>query len=140
MGSIRQQISIAVGARRVWWGITTQEGLQGWLAKEARVESRDGGRVVLESTGNEGDWGDASGIFHTLRPTRKVELAFDRSANPVFGGTRLSFQIAHDAGETRVSLVHRGTEGLFEDEEEAALLSKAWREALKRLRVLLESE
>lgn len=140
MGSVRQQINIAVGARRVWSSFTTQEGLASWLAEEARVDSRAGGRVVMTQMGIKGELGDASGLFLTLRPTRKVEFSFDRSDNPVFGGSQLAVQIANDAGETRVSLVHRGTGPSFDDEEEAALLSKQWKGALKRLRKLLESQ
>ena len=140
MGSVRQQINIAAGARKVWHSFTTQDGLSRWLAEDVRVDTRAGGRLVLTNAGKGGAWGDATGLFLTLRPTRKIEIAFDRSENQVFGETRLSVQIANDAGETRVSLVHRGASGPFADEEEAALLSKQWREALQSLRTLLESQ
>jgi uncharacterized protein YndB with AHSA1/START domain len=140
MSSVRQQIRIAVGARKVWWSFTTQEGLASWLAEEARVDSRAGGRIVLTKAGLDGELGDASGVFLTLRPTRKIEMSFDRSENPAFCSSTVNIQIANDGGETRVSLVHRGAEGPFEDEEEAALLSKQWKGALKKLRKLLESQ
>ena len=140
MGSVRQQINIAAGARKVWWSFTTQEGLSGWLAKEARSDSRPGGRVVLTDIGEGGELGSVSGVFLTLRPTRKIEMSFDRSDDSIFGGTQLAVQIATDSGETRISLVHRGAGESFEDEEEAALLSKQWKGALKRLRKLLESQ
>ena len=43
MAAIRRHVYIANGARAVWRALTTAEGLEKWLAEEARVDGRKGG-------------------------------------------------------------------------------------------------
>ena len=50
MAAIRRHVYIANGARAVWRALTTSEGLEKWLAEDARVDGRKGGRVVLSGT------------------------------------------------------------------------------------------
>ena len=136
MSSVRQQINIAAAPRTVWAKLTTSEGLTDWLADSARVDSNEGGRLVLTMEGDDGEPVEERGLFHTLRPTRSVEIAFDRAGKGPWAGTRLSVQLARDGDETRVAVVHSG----FPDEEEerTATVDGDWRVALKALRGCLE--
>lgn len=139
MTAIRQQINIARPIRAVWAALTTANGLKSWWADEARVDPRPGGRVVVVTEGDDGEPMEERGILHELRPTRKIEIAWDSNSPALTKGTRLTFQLARDGEETRVSLVHTGR-GVLEDEEAREVLDKDWRRALRTLRDALEGE
>ncbi|NCG20375.1 MAG: hypothetical protein GWP91_15305 [Rhodobacterales bacterium] len=137
MASIRQQINIASPIRAVWRALTTAEGLKSWWADEARVDPREGGRVVVETEDDDGNPLEEIGMFLTFRPTRKVEIAWDTRSPAPSKGTRLSFLVAKDGPETRVSLIHSG-HGILDDEEARTQLDRDWGRALKGLRDALE--
>jgi len=137
MPSIRHQVNIAAAPRAVWRALTTAEGLMSWWVDEARVEARPGGRVVLTSEGDDGEPLEERGIFHELRPTRRIEIAWDSNSPAPTRGSRVQFSIARDGDETRVSLVHSGGEFL-DDEEVRSDFDRTWRQALLGLRSVLE--
>ncbi len=134
MAAIRQQINIAVPVRAVWKALTTDDGLAAWWGEAARIDARDGGRVVL-SLGGEG--GELRGLVHELRPTRTVEIAWDNVGQASAKGTRVTFGLARDGEETRLSVVHSGA-GALDDAEQRAALEESWRKALLKLRTWLE--
>ena len=137
MPAIRQQINIDASPRAVWRALTTSDGLKAWLADEARVDAREGGRIVLTSEDDDGNPVEERGIFHEIRPIRRIEVAWDGNSPAATKGTRIEFQIARDGEETRLSVVHRGG-GVLEDEEARDGLDKGWRQALRALRSALE--
>lgn len=139
MGSVRQQVNIAVGPRRVWRALTTAEGLCGWWATTARVDAREGGRVVIETTNEEGERLERMGLFLAFRPTRRLEIKWDGGVNNDAKGTSVNFHIARDGDETRVNIVQTG-ESITADEEEVASREKAWKATLLSLREALEGE
>lgn len=140
MAAIRHQINVAVPVRTVWKALTTEQGLVSWWANRARVDARAGGRLVLHHTGPEGTPElEERGIFHELRPTRKIEIAWDANSPSPAKGSRITFQLARDGDETRLSLVQSGG-GALEDEEARGLLDEAWRQRLLQLRSALEGE
>jgi uncharacterized protein YndB with AHSA1/START domain len=75
---VREQINVAASPRAVWRAFTTPEGLSGWWADEARVDAREGGRLVLTQEGDEGPVQEGA-IFLSLRPIRRIEIRFDRA-------------------------------------------------------------
>ena len=138
MAAVRQQINIDSTPRTVWAAFTTAEGLTSWWVDEApRVDARKGGRIVVVSEGDDGEPVEESGIFHEVRPTRKIEIAWDQRGKAETAGSRIVIQIARDGDETRVSIVHSGGE-LFDDAEWRGALDKEWKSALKSLRSSLE--
>ena len=137
MASIRQQINIAVPSKRVWDALTSADGWKQWWAEDARLEARSGGRIVLTVEGDDGEPVEERGVFHELRPTRRLEIAWDATSPAKTKGTRLQFVVSRDGDETRVALVHSGG-GILDDEEARAELDKEWRTALKALRSWLE--
>ncbi|MEQ1566248.1 MAG: SRPBCC domain-containing protein [Myxococcota bacterium] len=139
MSAIRQQINIAASQRTVWNAITTADGWKSWWADEARVDPREGGRIVLVSENAEGQPIEERGIFHELRPTRKVEIAWDGNSPSLTRGTRLVFTISRDGEETRLSLVHSGG-GPLEDDAARDRMDKEWRDGLRTLRQSLEGD
>lgn len=139
MSAIRQQINIAASQRTVWNAITTADGWKSWWADEARVDPREGGRIVLVSENAEGQPIEERGIFHELRPTRKVEIAWDGNSPSLTRGTRLVFTISRDGDETRLSLVHSGG-GPLEDDVARDRMDKEWRDGLRTLRQSLEGD
>jgi len=136
MPSIRQQINIAAAPRAVWAKLTTAEGLKEWLADEARANPEQGGRVVIEVEGDEGLTVEERGLFHTLRPTRKLEITWDRNSKGPWADTRLVVQLARDGEETRVAVIHSGFPE--EDAERMEAQDAEWRRSLKALRSTLE--
>ena len=139
MPAIRHQISIAATPKEVWRMLTTAEGLEGWLVDEARMDARAGGRVVWISEGDDGEPMEERGIFHEVRPTRSLEIAWDSTSPAPSKGTRVQFQLARHGGETRVALLHSGG-GFLDDEEQRAGAESNWKAALKSLRSSLEGE
>ena len=73
-----------------------------------------------------------------LRPTRKIEIKWDTGSRAATAGTRITFQLAKDGPETRLSLIHSGG-GVLNDDDARASLSKDWHRALKGLRDALEN-
>lgn len=138
MAAIRQQINIAAPLRAVWNMLVSAEGWKAWWADEARVESRPGGRIVLVSTGSDGNPVEERGIFHEMRPTRKLEIAWDATSPAPTRGTRLQFTFSRDGDETRLALVHSGG-GVLDDEAARDALDREWRDALRSLRQTLET-
>jgi uncharacterized protein YndB with AHSA1/START domain len=137
MAAIRQQINIAAPLRSVWTALTSADGWCSFWADEARVEGREGGRIVLVTQDDEGKPVEERGIFHEFKPTRKLEIAFDATGGSRTKGTRLEFTVSRDKDETRVALVHSGAV-ILEDEALRAALDKEWRDALRALREALE--
>ena len=138
MAAIRQQINIAAPQRSVWNALTTADGWKSWWAEDARLEPREGGRIVLVTEGEDGNPIEERGIFHEMRPTRKLEIAFDANSPGPTKGTRLQFTISKDGDETRLALVHSGA-GLLDDEAARDALDKEWKNALRTLRSALET-
>ena len=137
MASIRQQINIAASSRKVWDILTSAEGWKQWWAEEARLDPTTGGRIVLTVEGDDGEPVEERGVVHDLRPTRKLEIAWDSTSPAKTKGTRLQFTVSRDGDETRLALVHSGG-GILDDEEARADLEKEWRSALKALQRALE--
>jgi uncharacterized protein YndB with AHSA1/START domain len=136
MAAIRRHVYIANGARAVWRALTTAEGLEKWLAEDARVDGREGGRVVLGGTDFD-DEHELVGIIHTWRPTSKLEITWDNVGAAETKGSSVAFQIARDGDESRVSIVHSGGAAL-DDEARRDKLDGAWRVALETLQALLD--
>ncbi len=136
MAAIRRHVYIATGARAVWRALTSAEGLEKWLAEDARIDGRKGGRVVLGGTDFD-DEHEIVGMIHTWRPTSQLEITWDSVGAAETKGSSVLFQVARDGDESRVSIVHSGGEAL-EDDERRAKLDHAWKVALETLQALLD--
>jgi uncharacterized protein YndB with AHSA1/START domain len=137
MAAIRQQINVATNPRAVWRALTTEEGITSWWVDKARIDARSGGRIVLTSEGEDGTPVEERGMFHEVRPTRKIEIKWDANSPAPTKGTRIEFQLARDGDETRINVVHSGA-GILDDEAERKKLDDAWRQSLQSLRQSLE--
>lgn len=139
MAAIRQQINIAAPQRTVWNMLVTADGWKAWWADEARVDSCEGGRIVLVSSDDAGAPVEERGIFHRMQPTRRLEIAWDATSPARTRGTRLQFTISRDGDETRLALVHSGG-GVLDDDAVRDVLDREWRDGLRALRKTLEAE
>ena len=137
LASIRQQINIAANPRAVWNAIATADGWTSWYADEARIDGRKGGRIELIGEDDEGEPLSEFGVVLTYRPTSRLEICWDTTSPAPTKGTSLTFNVARDGGETRLSLVHSGGR-VLEDEEARGEIEKTWRRAFKSLRSALE--
>jgi uncharacterized protein YndB with AHSA1/START domain len=139
MPAIRHHVHIAASPRQVWRALTTSDGLMSWWVDAAQVETRKGGRIVVEFEDDEGNPIEARGMIQTFRPTSHFEIVWDHMGEFPTRGSRLSFQIARDGDETRVSIVHIGGPALDEDESRVAM-TKEWKRDLRALQSLLDSD
>jgi uncharacterized protein YndB with AHSA1/START domain len=137
MPAIRRHVRIASTTRNVWRAISTPEGLAGWLCDEARIEPRMGGRFVLLSKDDNGTNSEDRGLVHTWRPASHLEMAFDRQSQSVHASTRVSFQVALDGDEVRVSIVVSGEP--LDDNERTEVIDVQWRQALAALQASLDA-
>lgn len=138
MSAIRQQINVAASQRTVWKALTTEEGVTAWWVDRARVDARAGGRLILYSEGDDGGEVEERGMFHELRPTRKIEIAWDSNSPAPTKGSRIDFHIAQDGEDTRISVIHTGA--ALDDAALRTSLEAGWRQALHALRDALEGK
>lgn len=136
MASVRQQITIAAPMRTVWNAITTEKGLTAWWSRDARVDAREGGRIVLTHDGEERDL-EERGVFHRVRPTRHIDIKWDNVGSAPSKGSTLNIQLGRDGGEVKVHIVQSGGESL-EDEEAREAIDADWQARLLRLRESIE--
>ena len=139
MASIRRHVHIMAPPRTVWRALTTNDGLAKWLVDEARFEGRAGGRVVLTTEDDEGNPIEERGIVHKWRPTSHLEISFDTIGQSPNRGSRWSFQVARDGGETRLSVVHSGGE-VVSDEALRERWDNEWKEAFQVLQTWLDED
>ena len=137
MPAIRRHVLIACTPRAAWRALTTSDGLEKWLADDARIDGRKGGRVVLTGTDLDSESDEVRGMVHEWRPTAKFEIAWDSVGKGETRSSRVAFQVARDGDETRVSLVHSGGDAL-EEEERRDRMDAAWKTALETLQSLLD--
>lgn len=136
MTAIRQQILIDAPTRTVWNAVTTAEGIAKWWASEARIDGREGGRVVLKHVAEDGASTEERGMVHKWRPTASFEVLIDGQGE-VRGGT-LAFLLGRGDGETKLHVTVSG--GMVPDDEAArATIDAAWKGRLHRLRQVLEA-
>ena len=139
MPAIRRHVHIAANPRAVWNALTTAEGLSRWLAQEARVDGWEGGRFVLHQANGDGEPLEERGMIHKWRPTSQLEISWDNIGVFEAKGSQVSFQVARDGKETRLSLVQSGGEAL-EDDERRAAIDLGWKQAFERLQSWLDQE
>lgn len=137
MPAIRRHVHIAAPQRTVWRALTTPEGLVRWLADDARIDGRAGGRVVLVQHMEDGGRAEKRGIIHRWRPTSHLDITWDRTGDFPDKGCRVSFQLARDGDETRLSLVQSGGE-VLEDEQVRAEIDEAWKRSIEKLQAWLD--
>ncbi len=135
MSTIRRQITIEASPRAIWAALTTVEGLKSWLADEATVIPSVAGRFSVTVEGDEGPLTE-TGRFHTVRPTSKLELHFDKFSPGPWKGSALTFTTAREGEQTVVNLVH--TSPGFDDPALVKQVDDDWRRALLALRDGLE--
>ena len=131
MPAIRNNVAIAASPRTVWRALTTAEGLEKWLADEARIQGREGGQVSLVIDGVE-----QRGMIHRWRPISHVEFHFNRGDYPG-SGSRLAFRVVRDRGDTVVTVVQDGSPDL-DDPELREQLSARLQGALEALQGWLD--
>jgi uncharacterized protein YndB with AHSA1/START domain len=137
MSAIRSQVQIEASGRTLWRALTTAEVAVQWWAEGARIDAREGGRIVLtQGVGEEAV--QLRGVFHALKPTRSIEIMWDDNGGSPEKGTRVQFLVGRDEGESRLHVTQSGG-ALVEDPEASAALEKLWGVRLKALRALLEA-
>jgi uncharacterized protein YndB with AHSA1/START domain len=94
-------------AAEVWKRLTTVEGLQQWMAIDALVEAKPGGR--LQWTHENG--ATMLGRFLELDPPRRLVFAYgwkDDLMGVPPESTTVEIELKENEGQTTLTLVHRG--------------------------------
>ncbi len=135
MATVRRQIIIDASTRTIWAALTTPDGLKSWLADDATVNLSAAGRIGITLEGDEGPITE-SGRFHTVRPTSKLEIHFEKHSPGPWKDTALEYTIAREGKQSVVSLVHSGA--TLDDPAVFKDVDDSWRRALVALRDGLE--
>ena len=138
MSSIRRNVNIATTPRAVWNALTTADGLTSWLVDEARVDGRQGGRVVWTQEGDDGEPVQGHGTLVKWRPTAAIEIRWDKGGAFPMAGCRLVCNVARDGGETRLAIIVSGPQ--CDDEETRAALDKEWGRDLRAIQSMLDAD
>ena len=136
MSTIRRQIIIDASPRTIWAALTTVEGLKSWLADDASVILSPMGRFAITSEGDEGALTE-TGRFHTVRPTSKLEIHFDKFSGGPWKGTSLTFTVAREGKRSVMNVLHVGDS--FDVPAVLKEVDDTWRRALVSLRDGLEA-
>ena len=129
MADILHRITIRATPRQVYAALTTSEGIAGWWTRDVSLESVVGGqgqfgfheRRVLTQV-----------VVATLIPDRRVDWTVTASNAPGgWTGTRISFELAPQDGDTVLAFAHRGYDEAGED---FARVTTAWAYYLLSLR------
>jgi uncharacterized protein YndB with AHSA1/START domain len=128
MATLRRRWQVDPGPRTTWQAFTTPDGLAAWRCVHARIDAREGGRVVLRPHGADAD---ESALIHTWRPTSRLELTFDRTSAGPWKGSIIGVHIGRDGDQTTVHVTHESALLDVPGAEEA--LGAWWDEALVRL-------
>ncbi len=136
MSSVRHQILVDASSRALWRAVTTPEGITAWWADSARVDGREGGRVVITHQHEDGAV-ELRGMVHKWKPTASFQILWDGPPNSPLKGSRVEFQIGRGDGESKVHVVLSGP--ATEDAELRAALDIEWRDRMLKLRSLLEA-
>lgn len=135
MSTVRRQVTIEASPRAIWAALTTPDGLKSWLADDATVIPSAAGRVTITMEGDEGPLTE-TGRFHTVRPTSKLEIHFDKFSPGPWKGSALTYTIAREGDQTVVNVLHSGA--AFDDPAVFKDVDDGWRRALVALRDGLE--
>ena len=132
MKLIERELFIDAPPERVYELLTDAELLTEWMAPEADLDARVGGRIRW--THSEGD--SVIGNFVELVPARRVVFTFgwdrpDVAVPP--GSTTVEIDLRPAGGGTELRLVHRGLSGRMADAH-----AGGWTNYLTRLAVVAE--
>jgi len=132
MKLIERELFIDAPPERVYELLTDAELLTEWMAPEADLDARVGGRIRW--THSEGD--SVIGNFVELVPARRVVFTFgwdrpDVAVPP--GSTTVEIDLRPARGGTQLRLVHRGLSGPMADAH-----AGGWTNYLARLAALAE--
>lgn len=114
------EVAIAAGLDAVWALLTTAEGRRSWLAPEAEIELRPGGRSTV-------GWGGEDridGVVESVEPGQRLRITYVHEGEPI--GVE-EWLVSHDAGVTHVRLFQSlpddgsGWDGWYGD------LARGWR-------------
>jgi uncharacterized protein YndB with AHSA1/START domain len=128
MATLRRRWQVDAGPRTTWQAFTTPDGLAAWLCETARVDPREGGRVVFRPRGFDVD---ESAMLHTWRPTSRLEWKVDRTSPGPWKDSLIGVHIGRDGERTSVHVTHESA--LLDVPGADAALGDWWDEALVRL-------
>jgi uncharacterized protein YndB with AHSA1/START domain len=107
--AVERSIEIAASVDVVWELLTTQEGLQQWLAPTIAFDARAGGDYrLVEPEGNQ----VISGRVLELVPKQRLTLSWFEEGSDWLHPTRKSFVLTPVPGGTRIDARQDGFEGI----------------------------
>ena len=134
MAEIRHVLSIAAPAAAVYTALTEHEPLASWWMPEVRAEPREGSIAEFRHP--------PYPYHHRMRikrlePGRCVEWeCLQADPEPEWNGTKLSFELEEEKGQTRVRFRHAGWRALTDHVGEC---THHWGRVLNRMKRLCES-
>lgn len=133
---IRLSLHMEAAPEKVWRALTEPEGLNRWIAKDAKVDLREGGRWDLGFTpdGSADHEGPAMEILE-LVPNRKLVVSWpDWRADASVPSQSVTWHLEPDGTGTRVTLIHSG----FVRAVDLSDYPFGWDHFLRRMRGVVE--
>ena len=143
MRALNYQLELPAQRDRVWWALTTEEGLANWLCQRAEVQPFVGGRyeLFLEERSDQSCEPELRCQVLSIDHPRLLQLAWH---GPEAGALETSVsevrvQLFPTLGGTRLEITHACTDPCYTWDDIRASLERMWIDSLERLQVAVQS-
>ena len=107
MGPITHEISVKADAQKAFSAVATQTGIQAWWAKDSEVGTQAGEPVRLQF--NKPDMTAVMKFdVSDVQPGRRVEWTCTENTNPIWPGSKMSWEVEPTGSGSVVRFRHDG--------------------------------
>lgn len=99
--SVQRDVTLPAEADEVWQALTTEEGLEEWLAAEVDMDLREGGELLLRYHGGE----ERHGVVEEIEEERRLVFRWRREYEEE---SRVEFLLETVPAGTRLVVVETG--------------------------------
>ena len=143
MRALNYELVLPAQRERVWWALTTEEGLAGWLCQRAEVEPFVGGRyeLFLDDPIGERREPELRCQVLSIDHPRLLQLSWhgpelrDQEASE----TEVRVQLFPTLDGTRLEITHACRAQEYGWDDTRASLERLWIDSLERLQVAVQS-
>jgi uncharacterized protein YndB with AHSA1/START domain len=144
MSALSYEMVLPADRDRVWWALTTEEGLAGWLCCRAEIEPFVGGQYELyfeDDVGGLRREPEVRGQVLSIDHPRLLQLAWSGpgEAEVAAERTELRVRLYPTLEGTRLEILHAGSEQSHRWDDARASLERLWIDSLERLQLAVQS-
>jgi uncharacterized protein YndB with AHSA1/START domain len=132
MSTIQLRRTYPCEPKQVYFALTNQQALQGWLANTVEADVRPEGRFY--AWWNQGYW--AAGKFTEVKENESIAFTWHGSGDP--GASQVTLRVTAEDGGAALAVEHGGLGKSEAWKKAAAEIQRGWEAALENLAWLLE--